>query len=240
MVSLDDAVVARYESHGTRFEVLVDPDLALKLRESNKNDTDADIDMDDLLAIDKIFKDASKGDEASDEMLEKVFDGTNVEEITKEIICEGDIQLTSEQRRRIQEQKRKKVINTISRNAINPQRNDAPHPPKRIEKAMDEAGVRIETFEGVRDQVDKTLDAIRPIIPIRFEEKKFAVMIPGEYTGSAYGQIRNFGEIIKEEWQSDGSWIGIIKCPGGMRDKLDNLVAKLTEGEGEIKMYEGN
>ena len=32
MVSLDDAVIARYDSHGERFEVLVDPQTISKIR----------------------------------------------------------------------------------------------------------------------------------------------------------------------------------------------------------------
>ncbi|PTD93842.1 ribosome assembly factor SBDS [archaeon SCG-AAA382B04] len=231
MVSLDDAVVARYESHGSRFEVLVDPDIALDLRDGEE------VDFDELLAIDKVFKDSSKGDEASDEMMEKVFKTKDVEKIAKKIIKNGDIQLTSEQREEIRQQKRNQVINTIARNAINPQQNDAPHPPKRIEKAMDEAGIKIDPFESVSEQVEEALDAIRPLIPIRFEEKKFAVRIPSKYAGSSYGKVRQFGELIQEEWQDDGSWIGIIKGPGGIRRELEELLAELTEGKGDVRLY---
>lgn len=233
MVSLDEAVVARYESHGTRFEVLVDPDLALALRDGEE------VDFDELLAIDKVFKDSSRGDEASNEMMEEVFDTNNVKEIAKKIIKDGDIQLTSEQRDKIRKQKRNQVINTIARNAINPQQNDAPHPPKRIEKAIDEAGIKIDPFKSVSEQVEEALDAIRPLIPIRFEEKKFAVRIPSEYAGSSYGKVMEFGEVIQDEWQDDGSWIGIIKGPGGVRRELEKLVAELTEGKGEVKLYKG-
>ncbi|OUJ19524.1 Ribosome maturation protein Sdo1 [Methanonatronarchaeum thermophilum] len=231
MVSLDDAVTARMESHGTRFEVLVDPDLALALKNGSE------VDFDDLLAIDKIFKDASRGDEASDEMMTEVYNTTDPNEIAEKIIKEGDIQLTSEQRKRIQQQKKRKVINKIARNAVNPQQNDAPHPPNRIEKAMEEAGVRIDPFEPVNKQVDIALDAIRPIIPIKFKQKKFAVLIPGKYSGSAYGQMQNFGQIVDEEWQDDGSWVGVIQCPGGIRGELEGLVAEITEGNGEVKAY---
>lgn len=231
MVSLDDAITARYESHGTRFEVLVDPDLALDLRNGEE------VDFDELLAIDKVFKDASRGDEASDEMVNKVFDTKDIEEVAKEIIQEGDIQLTSEQRKKIREQKRNQVINTIARNAINPQQNDAPHPPNRIEKAIEEAGINFDPFESVSEQVEEALDAIRPLIPIRFEKKKFAVRIPSKYAGSGYGKMREFGELIQEEWQDDGSWVGIIKGPGGIRRELEEVIAKITEGNGEVKLY---
>ena len=67
MVSLDNAVVARFARGGEHFEVLADPENALLLREGG------DIDLDGVLAIEEIFKDASKGEKASDESLKHTF-----------------------------------------------------------------------------------------------------------------------------------------------------------------------
>lgn len=229
MVSLEDAVTARLESHGTRFEVLVDPDMALDLQEGG------DVDVRDMLAAEKVFKDASRGDEASEEMMEEVFGTTDPVESAEQIVLEGDVQLTAEQRNRIKEEKRKQLINTIARNAINPQQNDAPHPPSRIERALEEGDFRIDPMKSVEEQVDDALEVLRPLIPIRFEKTHIAVRIPPEYTGSAYGQIVEFGELVKEEWQSDGTWVGVVEIPGGRQDDLEGLVNSLTEGKGSVK-----
>ena len=67
MVSLDNAIVARFARGGEHFEVLADPENALRLREGG------DIDLDAVLAIEEIFKDASKGEKASDESLKHAF-----------------------------------------------------------------------------------------------------------------------------------------------------------------------
>ena len=69
----------------------------------------------------------------------------------------------------MQEEKRLKVIATITREAINPQ-TKLPHPARRIEIAMEEAKVRIDPFKSVDEQVNTTLKAIRTKIPIRFEK----------------------------------------------------------------------
>ncbi|HJK57124.1 MAG TPA: ribosome assembly factor SBDS, partial [Methanocorpusculum sp.] len=37
MISLDDAVTARLETHGLRFEILVDPELADKMRHGDES-----------------------------------------------------------------------------------------------------------------------------------------------------------------------------------------------------------
>ena len=57
MVSLDDAVVARLEKGGKRYEILVDPELV----EQFKSDPES-VSLDDLLATDEIWHDARGGE----------------------------------------------------------------------------------------------------------------------------------------------------------------------------------
>jgi Predicted exosome subunit len=121
MVSLEDAVIARLESHGERFEVLVDPDLAAEFRRE-----DSDVSVEDVLAVQEVFRDARKGDKASEEAMRKVFETADPLEVTPVILRRGTIQLTAEQRRQMIEDKRLKIINKIAREAINPQ-NGLPH-----------------------------------------------------------------------------------------------------------------
>ncbi|MDD2778551.1 MAG: ribosome assembly factor SBDS, partial [Methanocellales archaeon] len=147
----------------------------------------------------------------------------------------GEIQLTSEQRKRMQENQRKRVIDIIARNAFNPQTR-APHPPSRIEKAMEEAGIHIDPFKSDDAMVSEVMKKIRPIIPIRFDEVNIAVKIPAEYAGKSYGAVQGFGQLVKEEWQSDGSWVAIIKIPAGIQSEFYDLVNNLTKGNAETKL----
>ncbi|MFB6255062.1 MAG: ribosome assembly factor SBDS [Halobacteriaceae archaeon] len=231
MISLDEAVTARLESHGARFEVLVDPDAALAIKRG-----EFEGEIEDVIAARDVFSNASRGDRPAEEDLEEVFGTTDPLEIIPEVIKRGEIQITAEQRREMQEQKRKQLINTITRNAVNPQMDNAPHPPERIENALDEAGFSVDPMEPVEAQVDEALDALRPIIPIRFEEVTMAAKIPAEHAGSAQAKIREFGELVREEWQPDGSWIGVVEFPAGMQNDFYELVNEVSEGEGETKI----
>ncbi len=229
MVKLEDAVIARLETHGERYEVLVDPDLALELKRGKE------VDISQVLAVDTIFKDSKKGDRASEERMKQLFATSNVFEVAKIVIKKGDIQLTTEQRRKMQEDRKKQIINIIARNAINPQ-TSAPHPAQRIEKAMEEARVHIDLSKTAEEQVQEVLKAIRPIIPIRFEERTVAAKIPAQYAGKAYSVVKSFGEIKKEEWQKDGSWIILMNLPAGVVDEFFDSLNSLTKGEVEIKI----
>ena len=231
MISLDDAVTARLESHGARFEVLVDPDAALALKRG-----EYDGDLEDVIAARDVFENASRGDRPAEEDLETVFETTDPLEIIPEVVERGEIQITAEQRREMEEKKHKQLVNKIARNAVNPQMDDAPHPPDRIEAALEEAGFTIDPMKPVESQVDEALDALRPVIPIRFDEVTVAVQIPAEYAGSAQAKIRTYGDLESEEWQPDGSWVGVLTFPAGMQNDFYDTVNEFTSGEAETQI----
>lgn len=231
MVNVDEAIIAKLESHGEHFEILVDPDLAAEYR----NPDGKDVNIEDILAVDEIFKDSKKGDKASDEAKEKVFNTTDSLDCAKQILEKGHIQLTAKQKRQMQEDKHKLIISKIAREAINPQ-TGFPHPPIRIENALEEAKFKVDPFTSVDQQVQLALKAIRPLIPIKFEKVKMAVRLPGTVAGQSYSAIRPFGQILQKEWQQDGSWIGIVEIPGGLQEQFTDKMSEISNGEGETKL----
>src|SRR6056297_1612256 len=231
MISLDDAVTARLESHGARFEVLVDPDAALSIKRG-----EFDGDLEDVIAAEDVYENASRGDRPAESDLEDVFGTTDPMEIIPEVIKRGEIQITAEQRREMQDQKHKQLVNKIARNAVNPQMDDAPHPPDRIESALEQAGFQVDPMEPVEEQVDDALDALRPVIPIRFDEVTVAVEVPPDQAGSAQAQLREFGDLQSEEWQGDGSWIGVLQFPAGLQNEFFDRANEVTGGEAETRI----
>jgi ribosome maturation protein SDO1 len=228
MIPLDQAVVARLESHGERFELLVDPDEAVRLRQGEE------VNIEDVVAALFVFENASRAEKASEEALTKVFNTTDFETIAQRIIRKGEIHLTAEQRRKMIADKRRQVITFISRNAVNPQ-NNLPHPPHRIEMAMEEAKVNIDPFKHLDELVKETVKQLRPIIPIKFAEFRYAVKIPADYAARAYGEIMTATNVERQEWQRDGSWICVLTIPAGIQEDFFSLINRLTKGEGEVR-----
>ncbi|WNY24645.1 ribosome assembly factor SBDS [Methanolapillus millepedarum] len=229
MVSLDDAVTARLKKGSKEFEILVDPELGLAFKRGEP------VDISKVLAVEGIFEDARGGERIAESDLVSVFHTDDVLEIAKHILKEGEIQLTKEQRKRFLEEKRRLVVTFIAQNAINPQ-TMAPHPPQRIEIAMEEAKVNIDPMKSVDELVNITMKAIRPLIPIRFEEVNVAVRIPALYAPRAYGEVSGFGKMVKNEWQKDGSWIAVVRIPAGMQTDFYAMLNHFTKGEAETKL----
>jgi len=229
MVSLDKAVVARLKVGGETFEILVDPYLAVEYKKGTKAS------LEQLLGAEEVFRDASAGKKAAEEVMKKALGTIDLAEAVDKILTKGEIQLTTEQRKEMLEEKRKQVIALISRNSINPQTN-APNPPARIESAMEEARVDIDPFKGAQEQVDHVVKLIRPILPIRFETLNMAVKIPATYAGNAHRVIKEFGTVKKEEWSSAGDLLTMLEMPAGLQDEFYNKMNSLTHGEVKIKI----
>ena len=233
MISLDDAVTARLETHGLKFELLVDPELADKMRHGE------DVLIGDVVAAENVYENASHGDKSPDEDLEKAFKTTEFEVIAKQIILKGEIHLTTEQRRHLVDEKRKRVISYIARNSINPQ-TGLPHPMTRIELALEQVRVNYDPFKSVDELVKETVKALRPILPIRFAERKIAVKFPMDFAAKAYAAISGAAYVTldKNEWQNDGSWICIVTIPAGMQEEFFNLANAAAKGDAELKILE--
>ena len=135
----------------------------------------------------------------------------------------------------MQEKKRKRIVDIIVRNAMDP-KTKAPHPRQRIELAMDEAGIHIDPFKSVDQQVKTAVEALRPIIPISMEQIKISVKIPAQYIGKAYGVARNYGVLEREDWQSDGSWIGVVRLPAGMQTDFYDKLNEATKGNVDTRI----
>ncbi|MBS3777873.1 MAG: ribosome assembly factor SBDS [Candidatus Thermoplasmatota archaeon] len=229
MVSLDDAVIARLKKGEHHFEILVDPYGAADIIEGKETE------VLQIMAIDDIFSDAKKGIHVSEEALEDQFETTDVSKIAEYIIKHGDIQLTTDQRHKMQKNKQKRVVEHITKNAMDPQ-TKTPHPRNRIERAMEEAGVHIDPFKPVSEQVKSTVNAIRPYIPLSMERVKITVKIPAKHVGKAYGVARSFGVLEQEDWQSDGSWVGVVRLAAGMQDKFYDKLNEVTKGNVSTKV----
>ncbi|MEZ0290239.1 MAG: ribosome assembly factor SBDS [Sulfolobales archaeon] len=230
-MSSREHVIVRYESRGKRFEILVDPDKALEYREG-KN-----IPLEEVVHGDFIYRDARKGLKASPEEIKSIFNTDNWKRVADEILRRGELQLTTEQRRRLIESKKRLIINYISRSAIDPQ-TQKPIPPTRIEAAMEQAKVSIDLYKRVEEQAIDIVKAISKIIPIRLARAIIRVKIPREYVGSSINIITRLGEVKKKQFFQDGSAEVELEIPAGVQGEVIDKIAKATRGSASVTIVE--
>ena len=227
MVSMDDAVIARLEKGGKRYEVLVDPDLVDKWKKDHES-----VPLDDLLATDEVWHDVKNGERPTMEKLVGVFGTIELAPCVEKIILDGSIQLTTEQRKKMIVEKTRQVIADICMLGIDPQ-TKMPHPPQRVENALIEARFKADPFKPVESQVKDAVALIRELIPISFVTVKLAFKIPGTNYGPVFSIVRE--DILKEEWLTNGDWVFTVEIPAGM--KID-YIAKIGKRAPDVVVKE--
>ena len=227
MVTVDDAIIARYEKDGKHFEILVDAEMAYDLKEGKT------VSIQRMVATNFIFTDTRKATKATPADIQKAFGTQDIEKIAEEIVRHGEVQLTTDFRRKKTEEKRKQIAELISKYAINPQ-TKLPHPQQRILSAMDQARVHVDAFKPAEEQVEGTIKEIKEILPISVEELVLTVEIPARYAGRGYGVVKEYG-IEKENWLADGSLVVKITIPAGLKETVFRRLGSLTEGNAKIE-----
>ncbi len=221
--------VARLTRENEHFEILVKPNKALDYRNGKTSS------ITEVLAAETIFSDANKGTKVSEEAMKKAFKTVDALKIADEILKKGTLQLTTDQRRKMVDDKRRQVIDFISRQAVDPKTN-LPHPPMRIENAMEQIHYPIDPYKPVEEQARDIIKLLRPILALKIEQVTVAIKIPAQYSVRAYGSIKTLGTIKREEWRSDGSWYGELEMPAGSYASIINKLGDLTKGSGEAKI----
>jgi len=189
----------------------------------------------EALATETIFSDANKGTKVSEEALRKAFGTIEPLKVAETILKRGTIQLTTEQRRKMIENKRKQIIAFISRQCVDP-RTNLPHPPLRVEQAMEQIHYSIDPFKPVEEQAKEIIKLLRSVLPLKMEQVSVGVRIPAEYAAKAYGTVKGFGTIKREEWRGDGSWHGVLEMPAGLYGPFLERIGEITKGRAEAKM----
>ncbi len=225
----DKVTVVRYTYSGDKFELLVKPDPAFdykigKITEISK-----------VLVSDEIYTDSSKGTRATNEKLEQIFKTNDPAKIAEIIMKKGELNLTTEQRKKMISEKRKQLVTFIAKTYVDP-RSHLPHPPLRIEQAMDDGRVSIDPFRNVDEQVKDVVEKLRPIIPLKSENTILEISIPAQFVAQSYTVLKSTGTLKKEDWQTNGSLKAILEIPAAARPNVIDRLGSITKGTATVEV----
>lgn len=220
--------VVRLALDGDKFELLVKPDPALEYKLGKRADISS------VLVSDEIYSDANKGSRASVEKMTKHFKTTDATEIARQIISRGELNLTTDQRRKMVEEKRKQIVQFINRSFVDP-KTHLPHPIMRIEAAVEEARVQIDPFKKAEDQAKTVIEALRKILPLKSETVKLTVTVPPQFAAQSYSVLKATGDLRGEEWLSDGSLRAVLEMNASIKGQFLDRLGSATKGSAQVK-----
>ncbi len=226
-----DITVVKYSYEGEKFEILVKPDPALEYKLGKKKDISS------VLVSDDIYTDSSKGTKPSTEKLLKAFKTEDTTEIAQKILQKGDLNLTTEQRRKMVEGKKRQLVEFIAKTYVDP-RTHLPHPPIRIEQAMKDARISVDSQKSVDEQVKDIVEKLRSIIPLKSENLSLEIIIPAQFASQSYAVLKSVGSLKKEEWQNNGSLKAILEIPAAARPNVIDRLGSITKGSASVEVIQ--
>ncbi len=225
----DKVTVIRFSVEGEKFELLVKPDPALEYKLGKRKDIST------VLVSEEIYSDSNKGTRASTEKLMKAFKTTDPTAIATIILQKGDLNLTTDQRRKMVSEKRKQIVEFIAKTYVDP-RSHIPHPPLRIEQAMDDAKVSVDPFRNTDDQIKDIVEQLRSIIPLKSENMLLEILVPAQFAAQSYSVLKSAGTLKKEEWQANGSLKVILDIPAAARANVIDRLGSVTKGSASVEV----
>ena len=226
---MDKVTIVKYSYANEKFEILVKPDPAFdyklgKITEISK-----------ILVSDEIYTDSGKGTRASNELLVKVFKTEDTTKIAEIMMQKGELNLTTEQRKKMTTDKRKQIITFIAKTYVDP-KTHFPHPPLRIEQAMTDGRVSVDPFKNSDEQIKDIIEKLRPIIPLKTENIILEISVPAQFVAQSYTVLKSTGSLKKEDWQSNGSLKAILEIPAAARPNVIDRLSAITKGTANVEV----
>ncbi|MBC8250442.1 MAG: ribosome assembly factor SBDS [Candidatus Nitrosopelagicus sp.] len=226
---MDKVTVVKYSYASEKFEILVKSDPAFdyklgKISEISK-----------ILVSDEIYTDSGKGTRASNELLVKVFKTEDTIKIAEIMVQKGELNLTTEQRKKMISDKRKQIVTFIAKTYVDP-RTHLPHPPLRIEQAMTDGRVSIDPFKNPTEQIKDIIEKLRPIIPLKTENITLEISVPAQFVAQSYTVLKSTGSLKKENWQTNGSLKAILEIPAAARPDVIDRLGAITKGTANVEV----
>ena len=226
-----DTTVVRFSFEGEKFEILVKPDPALEYKLGKKKDIAA------ILVSEEIYTDSGKGTKPAAEKLLKAFNTEDQTEIAEIIMKKGDLNLTTDQRRKMIEEKRKQIVEYMAKTYVDP-KTHLPHPPLRIENAMRDARVSIDPHNNIQEQAKDIVEKLRSVLALKSENLNLEIIIPAQFASQSYAVLKSVGSLKKEEWQNNGSLKAILEIPAAARLNVIDRLGSITKGSASVEVVQ--
>ncbi|KAI8048829.1 SBDS protein C-terminal domain-containing protein [Syncephalis plumigaleata] len=229
-IKLTNVSIVRLKKGGKRFEVACYKNKVMEWRNN------VETDLDEVLQIHSVFVNVSKGQVASKADLTKCFKKDNDDEIIREILAKGEMQVSDRERSHQLENLHRDIITTVAEKCVNPE-TKRPYTVTMIESAVEQLHLSVNPNRSAKQQA---LDVIRQlqekqIIPIARAQMRIRITMPAKEAKKSKEKLTPLiGSIEDEDWSDDYELVCLID-PGQYRTITDLIQAE-SRGRGRIDL----
>lgn len=192
--------------------------------------------MDEVVQIDSVFNNVSKGIQAKTQDLKRCFGTDDTSAIVKLILEKGEVQVSEKERKVDMERTVKDVASIIHTKCINTQ-TQRPFPIDVIEDALKEIHFSVKQGKSAKQQALQTIPDLQRILPITRCEMRLQVLTQSKIGKTLKKELQPlFNAIEKEDWSAD--WTCEVRIDPGNFRAIEDLVKQGTRGQGAVDILD--
>ncbi|THH32618.1 hypothetical protein EUX98_g1588 [Antrodiella citrinella] len=232
-IKLTNVSIVRYKKGGKRFEIACYKNKVQEWR------TGVETNLDDVMQIENIFVNVSKGELAKHQDLQKSFGTTETDVIVKEILKKGELQVGEKERDHDLSSIRREIATLVAEKCVDPS-TQRPYPVGIIEKALTEAGFSVRPGKNAKSQVGECIkllqtDSTLPIQRARMRVKVGVNVEEGEVRSKLVEKVLAGAEKVENEEKTAASWEAVMLIDPGQFRIINDLLQKECKGRGRLE-----
>eukprot|EP01086_Lenisia_limosa_P011155 TRINITY_DN36468_c0_g1_i1.p1 TRINITY_DN36468_c0_g1~~TRINITY_DN36468_c0_g1_i1.p1 ORF type:complete len:239 (+),score=45.51 TRINITY_DN36468_c0_g1_i1:106-822(+) len=223
-IKLTNVAVVRHKRKGKRFEIACYPNKVSAWREGIEKD------IDEVLQIETIFLNVSKGVSANEEVLQEAYGTTDVSKICKLILQKGELQVSSKERAAQTHALIKDIATVISEKCIDSE-TKRPITVTAVEQAMKDIHFGVNLSKSAKQQAVAAIPKLQEVLPIERAEMRIRA-ICGKKTDAKKARAvlePLFSAIEDVSYRPEVIFVGRVE-PGAFR-KVEDAVKGLSKSK---------
>jgi len=229
-IKLTNVSIVKLKKGGKRYEIACYKNKVQEWR------TGVETSLDDVLQISNVFTNVSKGEVAKSGDLQKAFGTTDINEIVKEILKKGEMQVGEKEREHDLSSLRKEIATMVSEKCVDPA-TQTPYPIGIIEKAMAEAGFSVKPNKTAKSQVSECIRLLQSNskLPIQKAKMRVKVFVPAEEIDRLREKLLEGVEKVESDEKGQNEWEGVMLIDPGHFRVMSELLRKECKGRGRLE-----
>ncbi|KAK1216723.1 hypothetical protein PQX77_020652 [Marasmius sp. AFHP31] len=168
--------------------------------------------------------------------LQKAFGTTDRDDIVKEILKKGEVQVGEKEREHDLSSLRKEIATLVAEKCVDPS-TQRPYPVGMIEKAMAEAGFSIKQGKNAKSQVSECIKLLQSDsnLPIQRARMRVRVTMPVADGKRLREKVLEGAEKVEDDEMSNDGWEVVMLIDPGQFRVINELLQKECKGKGRIE-----
>ncbi|ORY42978.1 putative Shwachman-Bodian-diamond syndrome protein [Leucosporidium creatinivorum] len=229
-IKLTNVSIVRLKKGGKRFEIACYKNTVKAYRSG------AQTDLSEVIQIDNVFTNVTKGAVAPTADLQKAFGTTDIQTVLLEVLKKGELQVGEKERAVELEEMRREIATEVAGRCVDPG-TQRPHTVGMIEKAMNELGYSVNLSKAAKVQA---LDLIKKLqesntLPIARARMRVRITMPSKDGKRIKDKVLPLvAKVEDDDWADEWELVGLID-PGSFKLIDEMLQKEVKNGKAKVE-----